>query len=214
MCIFYNKKNIYYVIIININIKKLEVFGVKAFIMNKKFLAKTGLALIVIASLGFGAVGCNKSDKSPDNTIESEVQDNELEDTYLDDNYEMPEDVDLNKEFENRVESEKNNQSNNHNKDNNSNGSNNVENTTEENENKNDNVNNDNSSNQTNTNKKTGIFQGFADDNFIEVKIGNEYATYRVSSEAKSVLSNKSLGDSITFEFTKENGQLFITSVK
>ena len=210
------QKNRYYDIIKNINIKKLEVFGFKALVMNKKFSMKTGIALIVIASLGFGVVGCNKSDKLPDNAIESEVKDNELEDTYLDDNYEMSEDVDLNEEFENRVESEKNNQSNNSNdshKDDNSNTSNNTENSSEEKEENNTNTNNSND-NQANVNKKTGVFQGFADDNFVEMKIGNEYATYRVSSEAKSVLSNKDLGDSVTFEFTKENGQLFITSVK
>lgn len=193
------------------------MFGVKAYSMNKKFLMKTGIALVVIASLGFGAVGCNKSDNKSDTTIESEVPEDELENTYLDDNYEMPEDVDLNEEFENRVESDKNNQSNNSDdsyKDNSSNTSNNPENTNEEKEDKNDGDNNESSSNQTNVSKKTGVFQGFADDNFVEMKIGNEYATYRVSSEAKSMLSNKNLGDSVTFEFTKENGQLLITSVK
>lgn len=199
------------------------MLGFKAFIMNKKFLMKTGIALIVVASLGFVMIKNNKTDKLPENNVELEVEDNELENTYLDDNYEMPDDVDLNEEFENRVESEKNNQSDDSSQKNDSNTSSNTGNSSAEEDNDEDNKDNEednkdnedeNSSSEINTNKKTGLFQGFADDNSVEIKIGNEYATYRVSSQAKSTLSNKNLGESITFEFTKENGQLIITSVK
>lgn len=180
--------------------------GVKACYMNKKLLTKKGIALMAIACLGFGIVGCNKSDNNSEEVTQSEVQNEEVEDTYVDDNYEMPEDVDLNKEFEDRVEAEKNNQSNT--------SSDNSEDNVKEEEQNNDSNANTNDNNQVEVTEKTGVFQGFADDNFVEMKVGNEYSTYRVSSDAKKSLSGKNLGDSVTFEFTKKNGQLFIISAK
>ena len=64
------------------------------------------------------------------------------------------------------------------------------------------------------TTQKTGSFQGFADSNFIEVKIGDDYATYMVSSDAKKALSNKDIDSNITFTLSEVNGQKIITSVK
>lgn len=180
--------------------------------MNKKFLMKSGIALIVIASLGFAIIKINKSNDIPEANVELEVEDNDLENTYIEDNYEMPEDEDLNEEFSNRVENVTNNEQDKEeikNEEDNDNKS-----------DKNDNINkvdNDNESDNSSvniSNKKTGSFQGFADDNFVEIKVGDEYATYRVSSSAKKTLSNMDINDSITFEFVNENGQLVITSVK
>lgn len=166
---------------------------------------------MAIASLGFGIVGCNKTENTSEEVNQLEVQEDDLDYTYIDDNYEMPEDVDLNEEFEDRVESNKNNQSNSNDKDDNSDNDDIKE---ETNSNTTNNSNSNNNESQVTVTEKTGIFQGFADDNFVEIKVGNEYSTYRVSTDAKNSLSNKNLGDSVTFEFTKQNGQLFIVSAK
>lgn len=166
--------------------------------------------MLAIASVGFGVIGCNKTNNQEEVT-QSEVQENELEHNYIDDNYEMPEDIDLNEEFEDRVESNKNNATS---SDNNKDTENNKDNNANTNNNSTDNNNNNNSSTNSSTTTKKASFEGFADDNFIEVKVGNDYATYRVSSEAKNVLSNKNIGDSITIELKEENGQLVINTVK
>lgn len=64
------------------------------------------------------------------------------------------------------------------------------------------------------TAQQTGIFQGFADNNFVEIKIGNSYVTYMVSNEAKKALSNKDIDSNITFVISEVNGQKVITDVK
>lgn len=70
-------------------------------------------------------------------------------------------------------------------------------------------------SNSSSTSKKSnGVFQGFADDSFVELKVGDSYNTYKVSSEAKEILSSKNIGDSIEFQYIQENGQTIITIAK
>ena len=73
----------------------------------------------------------------------------------------------------------------------------------------------DNKDDEVSENAKTvtGEFQGFADGNFIEVKIGNEYSVFKVSSSVKSKIESKNVGDSITFTYTASAGQQVITSV-
>lgn len=185
------------------------MYGTLAFPMSRKLLEKKGILLLVLVSLSIGMVGCNKSKVDTDTSIQSEIQNDETIEDAIDNDYEMPDDVDLNEEFENRVESEKNNSSNSTNSTNTSDSNSVVD---EEKSDKEDSQSsNDNTLDVT---EKTGLFQGFADDNSVEVQIGSEYATYRVSSTAKSSLSNKNIGDSIVFGLKSENGQLVISFVK
>lgn len=181
--------------------------------MNKKILKQIGVAFIIIAS---GCFLVTKYGSSSKDIVQEDVITDDFEDTYVDDNYEMPEDVDLNEEFEDRVESEKENQSNYSSETNNN--SNNTSSYQGKNNNEDTPMSNNNSQNTNSKNdsvsQKTGVFQGFADDSFVEIKIGNEYSTYKVSSNVKSILSNKNIGDSVTFEYINENGQIVITSVK
>lgn len=66
---------------------------------------------------------------------------------------------------------------------------------------------------QANSKTSTGSFQGFADGNFIEVKIGDNYSVFKVSGNVKSKLENKNIGDSITFTYVTSAGQQLITSI-
>ena len=59
----------------------------------------------------------------------------------------------------------------------------------------------------------TGIYQGFADDNFVEIKIGDSYGVFKASGEIKSKISSKNIGDSITLTYIASGGQQIITSV-
>lgn len=191
--------------------------------MNRQFLSKIGIGLVVVASIGL--VGCS-GNKDKD-LVQDENQtaiEEDFEDTYIDDGYDDVEDEDLNDEFKEKVES-----SNSNNKKDESTSSNKKDdsaNKTENNkdENKEDEKNKEDEEDNKDTesskpdnstsNKKDAVFQGFADSNFIEVKIGNQYSTYKVSPEAKKVLDGKNIGDSISFEYKEENGQSVIIAVK
>src|SRR5699024_9990718 len=59
----------------------------------------------------------------------------------------------------------------------------------------------------------TGIYQGFADDNFVEIKIGDYYGVFKASGEIKSKISSKNIGDSITLTYVASGAQQIITSV-
>lgn len=188
--------------------------------MNKSFLLKVGV-LALITSIGLVVVNLRPKDDTPNSVIEMEVEENELdsENTYNEFDYEA-EDVENEFEYKNEDENstESNNTSNINNVGNNKPATENTESssTNVDNSNSSSNTGNSsqNSSSTSNSSAKTGSFEGFADDNFVEVKIGNDYATYRVSTEAKNVLSGKNIGDSISFEITTSNGQSIITSVK
>lgn len=60
----------------------------------------------------------------------------------------------------------------------------------------------------------TGQFQGFADGNFIEMKIGNSYSVFKVSGDVKSKLNSKKVGDTISFTYVASAGQQLITAIK
>ena len=74
---------------------------------------------------------------------------------------------------------------------------------------------NDDKNDEVSQNSKTvtGIYQGFADGNFIEVKIGDEYGVFKVPNDMKSKVEAKDLGDSLTFTYVSSAGQQVITSV-
>lgn len=62
-------------------------------------------------------------------------------------------------------------------------------------------------------NSTTGEFQGFADGNFIEVKVGDTYNVFKVTDAVKSKLQSKNMGDKITFTYVSSAGQNLITSI-
>ena len=62
-------------------------------------------------------------------------------------------------------------------------------------------------------NSTTGEFQGFADGNFIEVKVGDTYNVFKVTDAIKSQLQSKNMGDKITFTYVSSAGQNLITSI-
>lgn len=165
--------------------------------MARGFLKKVGIPVLALACVGGIVLKYNSiNDNNVEASVDSEVNVNdELENTYIDDGYETPseeelEDIQNKKEdiVEESVEDEY---------------------TSEKVESEN------NKENETSkVVEKTGVFQGFADSNFIEVKLGNEYVTYQVSSEAKDTLSKKNIEDSITFTISNVNGRHVITSVK
>ena len=62
-------------------------------------------------------------------------------------------------------------------------------------------------------NSTTGEFQGFADGNFIEVKVGDTYNVFKVTDAIKSKLQSKNMGDKITFTYVSSAGQNLITSI-
>ena len=62
-------------------------------------------------------------------------------------------------------------------------------------------------------NSTTGEFQGFADGNFIEVKVGETYNVFKVTDAIKSKLQSKNMGDKITFTYVSSAGQNLITSI-
>ena len=181
--------------------------------MNGKTLAKIGIVVLVVGAIGFVVYkGVNKD--NPEN--ETPVVEEQYEDTYIDDGYGDVEDVDLNKEFEDRIETDKEVSENN--------SSDKKDETTSTNDSEKDEVSKDESStdkedsNDKETESKpsksqSAVFQGFADSSFVEMKIGNEYKTYRVSPDAKPSLSGKNIGDNVTFKFIEENGQLTIVEV-
>lgn len=59
----------------------------------------------------------------------------------------------------------------------------------------------------------TAVFQGFADGNFIEMKIGDTYGVFKVSGDVKSKIESKNIGDTVTFTYVASGGQQIITSV-
>ena len=165
--------------------------------MARGFLKKVGIPVLALVCVGGIVLKYNSiNDNNVEASVDSEVNVNdELENTYIDDGYETPseeelEDIQNKKEdiVEESVEDEY---------------------TSEKVESEN------NKENETSkVVEKTGVFQGFADSNFIEVKLGNEYVTYQVSSEVKDALSKKNIEDSITFTISNVNGRYVITSVK
>lgn len=91
------------------------------------------------------------------------------------------------------------------------------ENITDENTQENKNTQEDNvEDKEVNSTVKTssGIFQGFADGNFIEVKIGGSYQVFKLSSDVKSKVQSKQIGDVISFTYISSGGQQLITSVE
>ena len=62
-------------------------------------------------------------------------------------------------------------------------------------------------------NSTTGEFQGFADGNFIEVKVGDTYNVFKVTDAVKSKLQSKNMGDKITFTYVSSAGQNLITYI-
>lgn len=188
--------------------------------MNRQLLSKIGIGLIVVASIGL--VGCsgNKDKDLSQNENQTTIEE-DFEDTVIDDGYDDVEDEDLNDEFKEKVEStnstnKKDEATSNDKKDDNTNKTEDKKDDNKEDNKEDSNKKEEESSkpDDSTSNKKDAIFQGFADSNFIEVKIGNQYSTYKVSAEAKKVLDGKNIGDSISFEYKDENGQSVITSVK
>lgn len=59
----------------------------------------------------------------------------------------------------------------------------------------------------------SGEYQGFADGNFVEIKVGDTYNVYKVSDDIKSKLNSKNVGQTITFRYVESGGQRIITSV-
>lgn len=184
--------------------------------MNKQFLAKVGIVALVVGSIGFLVLNKDKGEDVSANN--APVIEEDFEDTYIDDGYGDLEDVDLNEEFEDKVESNKGNED--YSDSNSSKPSDKTEETTkpdkseEESDKKEDVDSNEDKENAKPSTEKNGVFQGFADSSFVEIKIGDEYRTFRVSSDAKKALSNKNIGDNISFEVTEDNGQSVITTVK
>ena len=172
--------------------------------MSKNFLKKVGISLIVLACVGGIVLKSNLTNENnvdANTSIETNNND-ELENTYIDDGYEAPSEEDL--EYSQEVEENIIN-----------------EDVVEEIENKNttekvdtDNNNNGNKEDSLKVTEKTGLFQGFADSNFVEVKIGDEYFVYQVSSTVKDALSKKNIDDTITFNVSTVNGQSTITDIK
>lgn len=165
--------------------------------MARGFLKKVGIPVLALVCVGGIVLKYNSiNDNNVDASVDSEVNVNdELENTYIDDGYETPskEELDGIQNIEEDIVEES------------------VEDeyTSEKVESEN------NKENETSkVVEKTGVFQGFADSNFIEVKLGNEYVTYQVSSEVKDALSKKNIEDSITFTISNVNGRYIITSVK
>lgn len=177
--------------------------------MSKNTLFKLLIPGVIIVGLVFGGIYMNKT-KNNENINENNVSEDITYNDMYNDNYDYVEDVDLNNEFENAVNEDNNDESSSNTEDAT------IDDSTEEEDGsvKEEDSSIKNESSSSTTNNATGVFQGFADSNFVEIKVGNDYATYRVSSEAKKSLSNKEFGDNITFEFKEENGQLIITSVK
>ena len=82
--------------------------------------------------------------------------------------------------------------------------------------NKKEEINKDTSSNDKNasyTETSSGTFQGFADGNFIEVKVGDSYQVFKLSSDVKSKAQSKQVGDTIYFTYTASGGQQVITAL-
>lgn len=162
--------------------------------MAKGFLKKFGIPVLALACVGGIVLKYNSTnDNNVEASIDLEVNSNdELENTYIDDGYGTPSEEEL--EYTQDIE----------------------EDTIKE------DIVEESTENKTTTEKvedskvveKTGVFQGFADSNFVEVKLGNEYVTYQVSSEAKEALSKKNIEDSITFTISNINGRDVITGVK
>lgn len=73
------------------------------------------------------------------------------------------------------------------------------------------------SSNQVDSNKEgnstSGEYQGFADDNFVEIKVGDTYGVYKVSGDIKTKLNSKNIGQTINFTYIESAGQRVITSI-
>lgn len=73
------------------------------------------------------------------------------------------------------------------------------------------------SSNQVDSNKEgnstSGEYQGFADDNFVEIKVGDAYGVYKVSGDIKTKLNSKNIGQTINFTYIESAGQRVITSI-
>lgn len=57
----------------------------------------------------------------------------------------------------------------------------------------------------------SGIFEGFADSNFIEVNINGEYSVFRIENETiKNNLSDKEAGSNITFKYIEKDNSKII----
>lgn len=173
--------------------------------MIKNIFKKIGIPLIVVVCAG--TIFLKYKSENTNNDVQTNIQtqqENELENTYIDDGYNSPnkEDLEYDKEDENYIEEIES-------KDDESTKvpvvKDEVESKPQE-ENK--------VEEKPSVTQKTGSFQGFADSNFIEVKIGDDYATYMVSPDAKKNLANKAIDSNITFTLSEVNGQKVITSVK
>lgn len=173
--------------------------------MIKNILKKIGIPAIVIVCAGTIFLKYKLEDNNNDVQASIQVQqENELENTYIDDGYNSP-----NKE---ELEYDKNDEKDIENTDDSKDESIKVPIVEDEVESKPQEE--SKVEEKPSVTQKTGSFQGFADNNFIEVKIGNDYTTYMVSADAKKALSNKAIDSNITFTVSEVNGQKVITNVK
>lgn len=178
--------------------------------MNGKTLAKIGIVVLVVGAIGFVVFKNVNKDKAPETPT---ITEEKYEDTYIDDGYGDVEDVDLNEEFEDRVETDKE-VSKDESTDKEDDATEKEEDLNKDDEEKEDSAETEDKEESTKpAQSQSAVFQGFADDSFVEMKIGDEYRTYRVSPGVKPSLSNKNIGDNVSFKFVEENGQLTIVEV-
>lgn len=68
----------------------------------------------------------------------------------------------------------------------------------------------ENSENEIESITSLGIFEGFADDNFVEIRNNNNYNVFKVEDEEiKNILRNKDIGTEINFKYIEnENSKI------
>lgn len=165
--------------------------------MNKSLITKIALGLIVVAVpvfIFFSSKGENVESQPGINQEEiQDVSENLYEDTFEENDEELAIENDeyINTDIIDETISD-------------------VENTTSS-----ESIPENNKEENVNTESKTvtGIYQGFADDNFVEIKIGDSYGVFKASGEIKSKISSKNIGDSITLTYVASGAQQIITSV-
>lgn len=161
--------------------------------MNKGLVLKIALGLIVVAIPVSMLLNSKSQDKSMEEVPQISQEDNEILDDLYSDTFNGNNDLDYNDEYLDEslevIEDFEDYE---------------LDSNAEE--NKNNEISGE-------TKSVTGEFQGFADGNFIEVKIGNEYSVFRVSNDVKSKIESKKIGDVISFTYVASAGQQVITSV-
>lgn len=161
--------------------------------MNKGLVLKIALGLIVVAIPVSMLLNSKNQDKSMEEVPQITQEDNETLDDLYNDTFDEDYELDYNDEYsDEELEAAEDVE--------------NYEPNSSAEENKNNEISGE-------TKSVTGEFQGFADGNFIEIKIGDEYSVFRVSSDVTSKLESKKIGDVISFTYVASAGQQVITSI-